>query len=166
MRWLLDSDFRVTIGYLRATIGHMLVNIGHLTVSFLFFFQANLRQNATELHPKVRPTCLHLWMNIVKNRLQVCSTLYSTTFNNSESYQAAPLTLGAVSTFGFLAFFLFPVLLPPSGLRFILYFIKNAKFHVSCFILITNWKMSQLYLDHWTDVLLSYGINIGLDTTL
>ena len=51
------DHFRVTIGYLRATIGHMLVNIGHLTVSFLFFFQANLRQNATELHPKVRPTC-------------------------------------------------------------------------------------------------------------
>ena len=43
------DHFRVTIGYLRATIGHMLVNIGHLTVSFLFFFQANLRQNATEL---------------------------------------------------------------------------------------------------------------------
>ena len=54
------DHFRVTIGYLRATIGHMLVNIGHLTVSFLFFFQANLRQNATELHHKVRPTCCRL----------------------------------------------------------------------------------------------------------
>ena len=46
-----------TKGHLMATIGLMLVNIGHLTVSFLFFFQANLRQNATELHPKVRQTC-------------------------------------------------------------------------------------------------------------
>ena len=55
-------------------------------------------------------------------------TLYNRTFNNSESYQAAPLTLGAVATFVFLAFFLFlVVILSPSSLGFINQ--ERVKFH-------------------------------------
>ena len=94
-----------------------------------FEYSNNIRaQKLSNPNPNIRdfeekdsnPNRIRIYsITSVKHRLQVCSTLYSTTFNNSESYQAAPLTLGAVSTFVFLAFFLFLVILPPSGLGFI-----------------------------------------------
>ena len=53
---------RVTLGHLRVTIGHFRVTIGHhrITVGhyFTFFSISKHKANTTELHPKVRQTCL------------------------------------------------------------------------------------------------------------
>ena len=55
---------RVTIAPLKITIAPLKITIGHLRVflysSFLFFLSSKLKANATELHHKVRPTCLAL----------------------------------------------------------------------------------------------------------
>ena len=47
------GHLRLTIGYLKATmtIVHLRVTLGHLKVTIGNFF--------SELHPKVRPTCLN-----------------------------------------------------------------------------------------------------------
>ena len=44
------GHLRLTIGYLKATVVHIRVTLGHLKVTIGNFF--------SELHPKVRPTCL------------------------------------------------------------------------------------------------------------
>ena len=44
------GHLRLTIGYLKATVVHIRVTLGHLKVTIGYFF--------SELHPKVRPTCL------------------------------------------------------------------------------------------------------------
>ena len=49
---------RVTIGHLRATMGHLRLTIGHLRVTIGYFFYSKHKANTTELHPKVRQTCL------------------------------------------------------------------------------------------------------------
>ena len=46
------GHLRLTIGYLKATVVHIRVTLGHLKVTISNFF--------SELHPKVRPTCLLL----------------------------------------------------------------------------------------------------------
>ena len=54
---------RVTMGHLRVTIGHLRVTIGHLRVilgSLSWLSISNHKANTTELHPKVRKTCLFL----------------------------------------------------------------------------------------------------------
>ena len=48
----------VTIGYLKDTVVHIRVTLGHLRVTRLFFSISKPRANTTELHPKVRQTCL------------------------------------------------------------------------------------------------------------
>ena len=44
------GHLRLTIGYLKAIVGHIRVTLGHLKVIIGYFF--------TELHPKVRQTCI------------------------------------------------------------------------------------------------------------
>ena len=44
------GQLRLTIGYLKATVVHIRVTLGHLKVTIGNFF--------SELHPKVRPTCI------------------------------------------------------------------------------------------------------------
>ena len=44
------AHLRLTIGYVKATVVHIRVTTGHLKVTISNFF--------SELHPKVRPTCL------------------------------------------------------------------------------------------------------------
>ena len=46
------GHLRLTIGYLKATVVHIRVTLGHLKVTIGNFF--------SELHPKVRPTCVCL----------------------------------------------------------------------------------------------------------
>ena len=46
------GHLRLTIGYLKATVVHIRVTLGHLKVPIGDFF--------SELHPKVRPTCLFI----------------------------------------------------------------------------------------------------------
>ena len=56
------GHLRVTIGHLRVTVGHPRVTIGHLRVNIGNFFSVSKHKaNATELHPKVRQTCSHLY---------------------------------------------------------------------------------------------------------
>ena len=55
------GHIRVTIGHLRITIGHLRVTIGHLRVTIwlrLILSISKHKANTTELHPKVRQTCL------------------------------------------------------------------------------------------------------------
>ena len=59
------GHLRVTIGHLRGhprvTIGHLRVTLGHLTPwgNYRQFFSISKQKaNTTELHPKVRQTCL------------------------------------------------------------------------------------------------------------
>ena len=49
---------RVTIGHLRATMGHLRLTIGHLRVTIGLCSISKDKANTTELHPKVRKTCL------------------------------------------------------------------------------------------------------------
>ena len=56
---------RVTMGHLRVTVGHIRVTLGHLKVTIGFFFSISKHKaNTTELHPKVRQTCLYLYPEI------------------------------------------------------------------------------------------------------
>ena len=50
----------LTNGYLRAIVGHPRVTIGHFRVTIGFFSISKHKANTTELHPKVRQTCLIL----------------------------------------------------------------------------------------------------------
>ena len=52
------GHLRVTIGHPRVTIGHLRLTIGHLRVTIGYFFYSKHKANTTELHPKVRQTCL------------------------------------------------------------------------------------------------------------
>ena len=52
---------RVTMGHLRVTIGHLRVTVGHLRVTIGFFSISKHKANTTELHPKVRQTCSHIF---------------------------------------------------------------------------------------------------------
>ena len=49
------GHLRLTIGCLKATVVHIWVTLGHLKVTIGYFFYQQ-----TELHPKVRQTCLPL----------------------------------------------------------------------------------------------------------
>ena len=61
---------RVTMGHLRVTIGHLRVIVSHPRETIghlwplgnykLFFSISKHKANTTELHPKVRQTCLNL----------------------------------------------------------------------------------------------------------
>ena len=49
----------VTLGHLRVTLGHLRVILGHLWVTLGNIFSiSNHKANTTELHPKVRKTCI------------------------------------------------------------------------------------------------------------
>ena len=52
------GHLRVTVGHPRVTIGHLRVTMGHLMVTGYFFPISKHKANTTELHPKVRQTCL------------------------------------------------------------------------------------------------------------
>ena len=62
------GHLRLTIGYLKATVvhirvklGHLRVTIGHLRVTIGYFFSISKHKaNTTELHPKVRQTCIDI----------------------------------------------------------------------------------------------------------
>ena len=55
------SHLMLTIGYLKATVVHIRVTLGHLRVTIGYFFSISKHKaNATELHPKVRQTCIDL----------------------------------------------------------------------------------------------------------
>ena len=69
------GHLRVTIGHLRATMGHLRlaigylkatvvlirVTLGHLKVTIGYFFSiSKYKANTTELHPKVRQTCISI----------------------------------------------------------------------------------------------------------
>merc|ERR1711923_19313 len=50
---------KATITHMRVTLGHLRVTLGHLWVTLgIFFSISNHKANTTELHPKVRKTCL------------------------------------------------------------------------------------------------------------
>ena len=52
------GHLRLTIGYLKATVVHIRVTLGHLRVLQAIFSISKHEANTTELHPKVRQTCL------------------------------------------------------------------------------------------------------------
>ena len=53
------GHLRLTIGYLKATVVHIRVKLGHLGVTIGYFFSiSKYKANTTELHLKVRPTCV------------------------------------------------------------------------------------------------------------
>ena len=53
---------RVTISYLKATVVHIRVTLGHLRVTVGYFFSISKHKaNTTELHPKVRQTCISVF---------------------------------------------------------------------------------------------------------
>ena len=56
-RWFPLGSLQVTIGYLRATVGHLWATVCHLKVTIGHLCLAN----TTELHPKVKPTCLRTY---------------------------------------------------------------------------------------------------------
>ena len=58
--WVTIGHIRVTVGHLRVTVGHPRVTIGHLRVTIGYFFISKHEANTTELHPKVRQTCLNM----------------------------------------------------------------------------------------------------------
>ena len=65
------GHLRLTIGYLKATVVHIRVTIGHLKVTISNFF--------SELHPKVRPTCLLIMMAYCTQMLMLvlmCACFY------------------------------------------------------------------------------------------
>ena len=74
--WVTIGHFRATMGHLRLTIGylkaivvHIRVTLGHLKVTIGNFF--------SELHPKVRPTCLsHCQFTQFSHDLWSCSCLF------------------------------------------------------------------------------------------
>ena len=49
---------RVSIGHLRATMGHLVDYRYRLSISIVDYSLSKLKENLTELHLKVRPTCL------------------------------------------------------------------------------------------------------------
>merc|ERR1711923_342335 len=68
---------KATVAHIRVTLGHLMVTLGHLRVTLgirspygnirsplgnfrPFFSISNHKANTTELHPKVRKTCLYL----------------------------------------------------------------------------------------------------------
>ena len=51
---------RVTMGHPRVTIGHLRVIMGHLRLTI-----GCLKTNTTELHPKVRQTCLIYYASVL-----------------------------------------------------------------------------------------------------
>ena len=54
------GHLRLTIGYLKATVVQIKVTLGHLRVTIGNFFSISKHKaNATELHAKVRQTCLY-----------------------------------------------------------------------------------------------------------
>ena len=63
------GHLRVTVGYLKATVVHLRVTLGHLRVTIdhlrvtigYFFSISKDMANTTEVHPKVRQTCLPLF---------------------------------------------------------------------------------------------------------
>ena len=63
----------VTLGHLRVTLGHLMVTLGHLWVTLGNIFSiSNHTANTTELHPKVRSTCLKInciWHRILWHRI-------------------------------------------------------------------------------------------------
>ena len=72
---------RVTMGHLRVTIGHPRVTIGHprVTIGQLRVTTGHPRvtsiskhkANTTELHPKVRQTCLNKIMSLISNQMKL-----------------------------------------------------------------------------------------------
>ena len=77
---------RVTMDHIKVTIGHLRVTLGHLRVIVGFFFLSipcvkktevkhkysflslsKQKENTTELHPKVRPTCFKILMGKNEN---------------------------------------------------------------------------------------------------
>ena len=53
------GHLRLTIGYLKATEVYIRVTLGHLRVTIgYFFYKSKQKANTTELHPKVRRTCI------------------------------------------------------------------------------------------------------------
>ena len=57
------GHLRLTIGYLKATVVHIRVTLGHLKVTIGYFFSISKHKaNTTELHLKVRQTCLFLFL--------------------------------------------------------------------------------------------------------
>ena len=69
----------LTIGYLKATVIHIRATLGHLRVTIGYFFSIRKHKaNKTELHPKVRQTCLYCIHNCLKEvRTQFQFTLYN-----------------------------------------------------------------------------------------
>ena len=60
---------RVTMGHLKVTVGHLGVNVGHnrvtighlrVTIGYRSLSLSKHKGNTTELHPKVRQTCISL----------------------------------------------------------------------------------------------------------
>ena len=59
------GHLRLTISYLKATVVHIRVTIGHLRVTIalvILFSISKHKANTTELHPKVRQTCLPFFL--------------------------------------------------------------------------------------------------------
>ena len=53
------GHLRLPVGYLKATLVHIRVKLGHLKVTISYFFSISKHKaNTTELHPKVRQTCI------------------------------------------------------------------------------------------------------------
>ena len=67
------GHLRVTIGHLRVTIGYLRITIGHLIFTFLSLSQH--KANTTELHPKVRPTCVDIILYLATFSTFIISTI-------------------------------------------------------------------------------------------
>ena len=73
------GDLRLTIGYLKATVAHIRVTISHfkvtigdyrITIGHNFFSISKHKANTSELHPKVRKTCLQILLFIQPYRAE------------------------------------------------------------------------------------------------
>ena len=59
------GHLRLTIGYHEATVVHISVTLDHVRVNYRLFFSISKHEaNTTELHPKVRQTCI-LYCSII-----------------------------------------------------------------------------------------------------
>ena len=71
--WLTIGYLKVTVAHIRVKSGHPRVTLGHLRVTIIrhFFSISKHKANTTELHPKVRPTCL-FYISICPKIMQNC----------------------------------------------------------------------------------------------
>ena len=84
---------RVTMDHIKVTIGRLRVTLGHLGVTI-----GKHEANTTELHPKVRQTCLYL-INTLGQRSPNFQPIFSESRNRVFTSSACGFTFGGLQTY-------------------------------------------------------------------